>query len=161
MAKTLTIIYLYSQAVFKLCLGRKFDMSQVTGPCLMKVWCHVYGPSLWITLLNGQSLWSECYRVMCMWLCMSHNSVMYLVGLNYIHNRNYRIYPPNGPIFNIYFLEPGMAPIEVFFCAGLHPVHCGLPNIYFGITKWSGCFMMGYIICAIQWVWLWYICIAH
>ena len=73
----------------------------------------------------------------------------------------YRIFPPNGPSFNIYFLASGVAPFKEFFCAGLHPVHYGLPYIYFGHTKWSGCFMMGNIICVIQWVWLWYIYIAH
>jgi hypothetical protein len=34
----------------------------------------LYGPSLWIILLDGESLWSGCYGVMC------------LAGLNHIHN---------------------------------------------------------------------------
>ena len=78
-----------------------------------------------------------------------------------IEGHAYRIFPPNDTSFNICFLGSGVAPFKEFFCAGLHPVHYGLPYIYFGHTKWSGCFMMGNIICVIQWVWLWCICIAH
>ena len=66
----------------------------------------------------------------------------------------YRIYPPDSPSFNIYCLASAVVPFKEFFHAGLHPVHCGLPCTYFGSTKWSGCCMMGDIICAIQWVWL-------
>ena len=67
----------------------------------------------------------------------------------------YRIFPPNGPHFNIYFLASGVAPFKEFGGAGLHPVHYAEPYIYFGHTKWSGRFIMANIICVIQ------LCIAH
>jgi hypothetical protein len=60
----------------------------------------------------------------------------------------------NGPLPQVCFWGLSVVPFKKLFCAGLHPVHCGLPYIYFDNTKWSGCFMMGNIIYAIQWVWL-------
>jgi hypothetical protein len=78
-------------------------------------------------------------------MCSMHDRLLYTERC-WITSQKYQT--RNRPSFNIYFLGSGVHSKNSFVLAFIQYTST-VAYIYIGSTKWSGCFMMSSIICAI------------